>query len=139
LCFRVVLILLSPRSDLLVKTPNRNERKHLPKIENEAQLWTNLDLMCKVFSISGSLFSKAIVNSTNNNENVNINGTREATHKATSGLNDQPTSSRSNSIDSSSMNSFHKVNGENGNNHETSFNLDTSKCKHAIIQSISVS
>jgi hypothetical protein len=98
----------------------------LPKIENEAQLWINLDLMCKVFSINGNLFSKILVNSTNNNENLNINGNGN-------GIKTQTNSSRSNSIDSNSMNSSYKpIINENGN-HQDSFSLDNTlnanKCK----------
>lgn len=57
------------------KTANRSEKKYLPKIENDKQLWHNLRLMCKLLSMDDNLFSKkkdALVTS-NENTHKSIN------------------------------------------------------------------
>ena len=103
----------------IVKTPNRNERKHLPKIENETQLWTNLHLMCKVFEICENLFQKSPI------------GEKNLVNKHTK-INTISSSIRSESIDSASLKqSFN----ENLNNEEanllngTEASLNSNKCK----------
>lgn len=94
------------------KTPNRNERKHLPKIENEAQLWTNLHLMCKLFFISENLFQKMPISETVKNIKNKITN-----------------NSRSDSLDSNSLNSLKQSINENLNNEETNFLDNSNKLK----------
>ncbi len=81
----------------------------MPKIENEAQLWTNLHLMCKVFSINENLFHKTeIILATGEN----LNGFKVSNVENTKIVNGN---SRSNSIDSNSMNSIKQSINENLN------------------------
>ncbi len=97
---------------LKVKTPNRNERKHLPKIENEAQLWTNLQLMCKLFFISENLFQKMPISETVKNIKNKITN-----------------NSRSDSLDS---NSLKQSINENLINEETNFLDNSNKRKYLL-------
>jgi hypothetical protein len=87
----------------------------LPKIENEAQLWTNLQLMCKLFFISENLFQKMPISETVKNIKNKITN-----------------NSRSDSLDSNSLNSLKQSINENLNNEETNF-LDNSNKRNYLL------
>jgi hypothetical protein len=84
----------------------------LPKIENEAQLWTNLQLMCKLFFISENLFQKMPISETVKNIKNKITN-----------------NSRSDSLDS---NSLKQSINENLINEETNFLDNSNKRKYLL-------
>ena len=90
----------------------------MPKIENEAQLWTNLQLMCKVFFISENLFQKVPISETVKNMKNKI-----------------ANNSRSDSIDSNSLNSLKQSTIENlANNEETTSFVENSNKRNCFLK-----
>jgi hypothetical protein len=94
----------------IVKTANRTERKYLPRIETEDQLWDNIKLMCKSFSINESLFLKKKI--PKKRINKPINGSDKDDKQL---LNDNHTLTCSQKTDSFM---------ENLNEHKRNFNLE---------------